>query len=129
MDEAAAREWDMVVLPGGLPGATNLNADARVHDLLKRTAQAGRHVAAICAAPQVLASAGLLDDRRATAYPGTLDPYKERVEVTAQAVVKDGKIITSTGPGTAMDFALELIEALAGREKRTAVETPLMRPA
>lgn len=129
LDEAVKRDWDMVVLPGGLPGATNLNADARVHEILKRTARGGRHVAAICAAPQVLASAGLLDNRRATSYPGTLDPYQDKVQVTSQAVVKDGKIITSMGPGTAMEFALALIEALAGQEKRDAVEKPLMRPA
>jgi 4-methyl-5(b-hydroxyethyl)-thiazole monophosphate biosynthesis len=129
LDEAGARDWDMVVLPGGLPGATNLNADARVHEILRRTAQAGRYTAAICAAPQVLASAGLLDDRRATAYPGTLEPFKEKVRVTAQSVVQDGKIITSMGPGTAMDFALALIEALVGKEQRDAVEKPLMRPA
>lgn len=127
LDEAIARDWDMVVLPGGLPGATNLNADPRVHDILRRTAQAGRHVAAICAAPQVLANAGLLDNRMATAYPGTLDAHKDRIKLASQAVVKDGKVITSMGPGTAMDFALELIEVLAGKEKRDAVEKPLMR--
>jgi 4-methyl-5(b-hydroxyethyl)-thiazole monophosphate biosynthesis len=97
--------------------------------LLKGQAAAGRYNAAICAAPKVLAAAGLLDGKEATGYPGALDPKNfPRVRITGRSVVRDGKIVTSRGPGTAMDFALELIEILAGPEKREAVEKPLMRP-
>jgi 4-methyl-5(b-hydroxyethyl)-thiazole monophosphate biosynthesis len=118
----------MIVLPGGLPGADHLNDDPRIRQLLQRTAAAGRYTAAICAAPKVLASAGLLDGRQATAYPGVLDRLNlPRTEVLQRAVVTDGHVVTSRGPGTAMDFALELIERLLGRPKRDEVEAALVR--
>ena len=88
----------------------------------------GKFVAAICAAPKVLANAGLLDGKVVTAFPGTLDPASfPAVRINSQAVVRDGNILTSRGPGTAMDFALALIEPLCGPEQRQAVETPLQR--
>jgi 4-methyl-5(b-hydroxyethyl)-thiazole monophosphate biosynthesis len=78
----------------------------------------------------VLASAGVLDGKRATGFPGTLDPKKfPRVGIATDAVLTDGRVVTSRGPGTAMDFALELIELLAGRNKRVQVEAALQRPA
>ena len=76
-------------------------------------AQQGKYVAAICAAPSVLAAAGLLDKRRATCYPTCLDEYPE-VNLQTDAVVEDGRLITSRSPGTAMDFALLLVERLIG---------------
>ncbi len=118
----------MIVLPGGLPGADHLNSDPRIHTLLKRLAAEGKYTAAICAAPKVLANAGLLDGRRATSYPGVLDKMNlTRVDVQLERIVVDGKIVTSRGPGTAMDFALELIEKLEGRAKRDQVEAGLVR--
>jgi len=97
--------------------------------MLTQAANAGRYVAAICAAPKVLASAGLLDKRRATSYPGVLDALNVPGMVYCEdAVVQDGKIITSRGPGTAMDFALVLIENLVGKDVRTRVEDGLQRP-
>ncbi len=123
-------EFDMVVLPGGLPGADHLNNDPRIHELLLRIHAAGNYIAAICAAPRVLARAGLLKGRQATSFPGGI-PLQDMagIDYREQAVVIDGNIITSRGPGTAMDFALSLIEILAGKEKRQAVEGPLQRPA
>lgn len=126
LDEALTHEYDMVVLPGGQPGTHNLMNDARILHLLKHMAEQERFVAAICAAPAVLAKAGLLDGRRATAYPGTLDDFP-KVKLLRDAVVEDDKIITSRGPGTAMDFALILVEHLAGHAKRVEVETGLQR--
>ncbi len=121
-------EFDMIVLPGGLPGSDNLDKDPRIHRLLHKIAGAGKFVAAICAAPKVLANAGLLDGRRATAFPGILEQIAvPEIRLCSDAVVRDGNVITSRGPGTAMDFALELIEVLAGKERREAVETPLQR--
>ncbi|MFP5505790.1 MAG: DJ-1 family glyoxalase III [Gammaproteobacteria bacterium] len=129
LDAVADRDFDMIVLPGGLPGADHLDRDPRVRDRLKRMAAAGRYVAAICAAPKVLASSGLLDRRKATSFPGVLDALDvPGLNYREEAVVQDGRIITSRGPGTAMDFALTLIENLAGQAKRDQVEAGLQRP-
>ncbi|HEX22760.1 MAG TPA: DJ-1/PfpI family protein [Chromatiales bacterium] len=129
LDEALRHDFDMIVLPGGLPGADHLDADPRIHSLLKDMAAQGKYTAAICAAPKVLASCGLLTGRRATAYPGTLEKL-DLPDTTKEpaAVVIDGQVITSRGPGTAMDFALALIETLLGRDKRNDVEIALQRP-
>ena len=128
LDTVLDEEFDLVVLPGGLPGATHLDEDARVHRLLKRHHAEQRYVAAICAAPKVLANAGLLNGRSATSYPGTvpMEEYPE-VDLLDAPVVVDGKVITSRGPGTAMDFALQLIELLAGKGTRDDVEKALVR--
>ncbi|HHZ87549.1 MAG TPA: DJ-1/PfpI family protein [Chromatiaceae bacterium] len=130
LDEVVDDDFDMVVLPGGLPGADHLNADARIHALLNRMADAGRYTAAICAAPKVLADAGLLDGHQATAYPGVLDGVAEpSFFLSSEAVVRDAAVITSRGPGTAMDFALTLIDVLEGADARQVVEDALVRPA
>ena len=129
LDAVQEQVFDLVVLPGGQPGSDNLEQDPRIRRLLERTADGGGYVAAICAAPKVLASAGLLDGKRATAYPGVLEGMaRAAVQLDPQPVVRDGRMITSRGPGTAMDFALELIELLVGREKREQVEAGLVRP-
>ena len=126
LDEAIERDFDMVVLPGGQPGTNNLKADSRIIKLVQHMAADARYVCAICAAPSVLATAGLLDGKRATSFPGALDAFPE-VSRQTQAVVEDGKIITSRGPGTAMDFALTLVERLVGKAKRDEVEAGLVR--
>lgn len=126
LDDALKGDFDMVVLPGGQPGTNNLKADARITALVQRMASADRYVCAICAAPSILASAGLLDGKRATSFPGSLDGFPA-VSRQAQAVVEDGKLITSRGPGTAMDFALTLVERLLGKTKRDEVEAGLVR--
>jgi 4-methyl-5(b-hydroxyethyl)-thiazole monophosphate biosynthesis len=129
LDEAMRRDYDMIVLPGGQPGATNLEADARIVALLRKMSASNKYTSAICAAPRVLAAAGLLDGKRATGYPGVLDTKSfPKVRIGNDAVVRDGYVITSRGPGTAMDFALALIETLSGKEKRDAVEQGLVRP-
>jgi 4-methyl-5(b-hydroxyethyl)-thiazole monophosphate biosynthesis len=118
----------MVVLPGGMPGAKHLKEDARILNLLKKMAGEGKYTAAICAAPTVLAEAGLLKDKKATSYPGFLDKMNlSDTQYVTDAIVRDGKVLTSRGPGTAMDFALALIEALSGRETRDQVEAGLVR--
>jgi protein deglycase len=128
LDEVLSRDFDLVALPGGLPGAEHLRDDARVQALLKRMAAAERYTTAICAAPMALAQAGLLTGKQVTAYPGVLEKLKMRETfIQPGAVVVDGKVVTSRGPGTAMDFALTLIELLVGREKRQQVEAGLVR--
>ncbi|MEK7991368.1 MAG: DJ-1 family glyoxalase III [Thiotrichaceae bacterium] len=129
LDVALQQDFDMIVLPGGLPGADHLNDDARIHQLLKDMAQQGKYTAAICAAPKVLGDAGLLADKKATHYPGALDATKlpSTQFLLEQAVVCDGKVVTSRGPGTAMDFALELILLLTDKATRDQVEQGLVR--
>ena len=126
LDEALTHNYDLVVLPGGQPGTRHLQADVRVLKLVQHMAQQGKYVTAICAAPSVLASAGLLDGKHATSFPGSLDAFPQ-VVLKSDAVVEDGKLITSRGPGTAMDFALILVERLMGKEKRLSVEAGLQR--
>lgn len=128
LGDALGQEFDMIVLPGGQPGATHLGQDERVTGLLQQMARAGKYTAAICAAPGVLAQCGLLEGRRATGFPGTLEAGNvPGLDYVDDPVVIDGKVITSRGPGTAMDFALQLIELLAGAGKRREVEAGLQR--
>jgi 4-methyl-5(b-hydroxyethyl)-thiazole monophosphate biosynthesis len=127
LEQALKQNYDMVVLPGGLPGADHLNDDSRIHEVLKNMRDQDRYVAAICAAPKVLAGAGLLAGRKVTSYPGVLDGVRG-IDYSSDAVVTDQKVVTSRGPGTAMDFALTLVELLAGAGKRNEVEAALQRP-
>src|SRR5262245_2302943 len=124
----AEQDFDMVALPGGIPGAEHLKKDPLVTDLVRRMHGKGRPVAAICAAPMVLEVAGVLDGRRATSYPGFLADAA-KTQVVGDAVVVDGGVITSRGPGTALDFALTLVEALEGTATRRAIESRLERAA
>ncbi len=129
IDQVMDQDFDMIVLPGGLPGADHLRDDARIQQLLKHMAAANKYTAAICAAPRALASAGLLDNKNATCFPGSLDGSPiGNMKFIDKPVVVDDKVITSKGPGTAMDFALTLIEQLEGKVIRDAVEKELQRP-
>jgi 4-methyl-5(b-hydroxyethyl)-thiazole monophosphate biosynthesis len=126
LDAVLDDDFDMIVLPGGQPGTNNLKADQRIIALLQKMARQGKYVAAICAAPSVLATAGLLDGKQATSFPGALTPFP-KVKQQHAAIAEDGKLITSRGPGTAMDFALTLVERLVGATKRQEVEAGLQR--
>lgn len=128
LDEAMHHAYDMIVLPGGMPGSEHLKNDGRILALLQRMAAAGQYTTAICAAPMALYAAGLLEGRRVTSFPGVLDALPGSHRYSDDAVVVDGRIVTSRGPGTAMDFALTLVELLAGKAKRDQVEIELVRP-
>ena len=127
LDEALSQEYDMVVLPGGGPGSDRLDADDRIRDLLVKMANSEKFTAAICAAPKVLNNAGLLKGKAATCYPGVLGNLDLPGLDTKQSVVQDGKVVTSRGPGTAIDFALTLIENLIDSKTRNDVEAGLVR--
>lgn len=111
LDDVNAGAFDAIVLPGGQPGTNNLNADQRVHALLKEFAAKDKLIGAICAAPIVLAAAGLLEGRRVTCYPSYSGRLNGGIYENAP-VVCDGSIITSQGPGTAIPFGLALASRL-----------------
>ncbi len=123
----ALNTFDMVAVPGGMEGATVLRDAASFIAYLKHIHESGRLVAAICAAPMVLGRAGLLDGRRFTAYPGVVDPKQFPGSVyTGNAVELDNTIVTSRGPGTALEFALTLLELLTDMDIRDKVEKALV---
>jgi len=128
IDSVLGVEYDMVVLPGGLPGADHLRDNINVQNILKTHSLKGKLVGAICAAPKALAEAGLLENKTATGYPGVLQSLElKNTRVKDSKIEIDGNVITSRGPGTAMDFALTIIELLEGRNKRDEVEKGLVR--
>lgn len=114
-DEVDFDEYDYVVLPGGLPGTTHLRQDQRVCDLVTEFA-ATRHVAAICAAPSILGELGLLVGRRATCFPGFEKSFPAGTYAGEKTVVVDGNIITASGMGQALPFALAVLEDIAGEK-------------
>jgi len=129
LDTVVNDEFDMLLLPGGQPGTSHLNADSRIHALIRRLNKADKFIAAICAAPLVLAESGVLNGKRVTCYPGTLDAETwTEIHICDDAVVIDNNVLTSRGPGTAMDFALAIIELLTDKATRDQVETGLVRP-
>lgn len=112
LDAVAHQSFDAVIVPGG-PAVAALRQDERVLSLLRRHASAAKILGAICAAPLVLAEAGLLEGRRYTGH-ASIAPSLPAL-VTTQAVVVDGRLLTSRGAGTAVHFGLALVEALVGK--------------
>ncbi len=118
---------DMVILPGGMPGAANLDGSDIVADTLARAAQNSAYLAAICAAPMVLGHKGYLTGKRATCFPG----FEEELlgaTVASEGVVRDGRIITARGMGVALDFGLALVEALKGEEVAASLRAAIQAP-
>jgi 4-methyl-5(b-hydroxyethyl)-thiazole monophosphate biosynthesis len=118
LEDIQNEEWDMVVLPGGVPGSPNLANDHRVIQILKSSAEKGKYTTAICAAPAVLEKAGLTEGKNVTAAPSWADQMTS-AHYTGARVEEDGLIITGKSCGTAMEFAFRLVEVLFGK---TAVE-------
>ena len=114
---------DGIVLPGGNPGYKNLGNSDRVKKVIDLFAKHGKVVAAICAAPAVLAEMGLLKDKRATIYPGM---EKNLDMPRGEKVVVDGNFITSQGPGTAMEFSLKIVEHFMGKQKSDLLRQQLV---
>ena len=118
VDEQGAK---MIVLPGGLGGVEAISADERALGLVQRCADRGAYIAAICAAPTILARLGLLDRRKAVVYPGMEDQMLSAVVQPGKAVVVDGHLITGEAAGSAFDFGLKLVETLTDKETAEAV--------
>lgn len=119
-NEYDIQDADMVVLPGGMPGAQNLRESKQVEEALLSFDKQGKWIGAICAAPFVLGELGLLNGRKATCYPGFESHLKNAV-YTGQRVETDGHIITGNGPSSALPFALRLLSALTNEETAKSV--------
>lgn len=120
IDEADTAGCEMIIFPGGMPGTINLKKDRRVTDIITAFAKdSNKTIAAICAAPMILGGLGILKGKKATIYPGMEDGLTG-AEPCEDKVVTDGNIITSKAPGTAMEFALELLAVL--KDKAIAEE-------
>ena len=113
IDELDYSAMDMIVLPGGMGGVSSILACPAALDAVRYAWENGRYVAAICAAPTVLAALGITDGRKATCYPG-LEVRMGSADMQGTATVADGKLLTGAGPGTAIDFGLLLVRALKG---------------
>lgn len=116
----------LLVLPGGYPGYENLEKSAEVKSLLRRAAEAGKEIAAICGAPSVLGKLGLLAGRSATCYPGMEQLLN--CSVLTDPVVEDGPFITSRGAGTALAFALALVARVVSPEKAAEIRAGIVMP-
>jgi len=118
LDEVHESDFDMIVLPGGQPGTNHLRADPRIRRIIEDLWCRNGRVAAICAAPGVLAAYGVLDGRAATSHPVVRDEVAPRAgQYREERVVVDGPVVTSRSAGTAMEFAFKLVEILCGPEK------------
>ena len=118
-------EFDLVVLPGGQPGTTNLQNNETVKAIVQNMYRSRKQVAAICAAPTILHSAGILKNAVATSHPSVRDQLND-IDYSEERVVVDGNIVTSRSPGTALEFSLKLVEILFGRERMDIVNQGVM---
>ena len=125
LDEVKEESFDMIVLPGGQPGVDNLRKDQRVLDLLKKMKKSNKVIGAICAAPLALRDAGLISGVKLTSYP-SIEQDLSGSQYLSSRVVVDGNLVTSRGPGTAMDFALKLVELLLGKKQSEQVSQALL---
>jgi 4-methyl-5(b-hydroxyethyl)-thiazole monophosphate biosynthesis len=126
MSECVEETYDLIALPGGIPGAEHLRDSEDLVGLLRRHQQEGRQYGAICAAPAVvLQHHRLLEQRKATCHPSFVQ-HLENTDLVESRVVVDGNVVTSRGPGTALEFALKLVELLYGQEKAKGVAAPMV---
>jgi len=110
----------MIVLPGGMPGASNLNAHEGLKAQIVKFNNENRPLAAICAAPLVYGNLGILNGKQAVCYPG-FEKYLKGAEILSNPFVESGNVITGRGPGVAIQFALKLVEKLVSAEKAEAL--------
>ena len=116
LDRAVEDDFDMIILPGGATGTENLKKDERVTRIVEHHYSEGKYVAAICAAPTVLSNLGITAGKKVTSHPSVINELVHE-KYSEERVVVDGNIITSRGPGTALEFAFKIVEILFGKEK------------
>ncbi len=115
---------DMIILPGGMPGSTNLDESRIVDTALKVASKKGAYLCAICAAPMVLGKRGYLEGKKAICYPG-FEQYLNGAEISGEAVVRDGNVITAKGMGVALEFGLELVRAMKDSETADKIKASI----
>lgn len=115
---------DILLLPGGMPGSTNLNAHDGVRDAIRRQYESGKRVGAICAAPMVLGSLGILKGKRATCSPG-FEKYMTGAEYTGELFTVDGNIITGEGPAATLPYAYKILSFFIGEEKSRVLQAKM----
>jgi len=123
------RDWDMVVLPGGLPNAHLLRDDDNVKAIVERLCSERKSIAAICAAPTALAAYGTTAGKRVTSYPSCqseMEALQPSSVYVSEAVVEDDFLVTSRGPGTAIEFALRLVARLCGEQKSAEIRASIV---
>ena len=125
LENVVDSDFDMLVCPGGLPGADNLENCKGVVSMLNRGVNEGKFLAAICAAPKIFGRYGIVNDKKATCFPGFEDKLIG-ADTKTDRVVRDGNIITSRGIGSAMEFALALGEVLCGKEKAEEIRKKML---
>ena len=113
-------EVEGIILPGGMPGADNLNNCADVQKAIDFCAQKGKMISAICAAPFILGDKGLLNNKKATCFPG-FEEHLKGADIIGEGVVKDGNLITAKGAGVAWEFGAEIAAAIVGEEKSKSI--------
>ncbi|KAL9236461.1 hypothetical protein vseg_011130 [Gypsophila vaccaria] len=129
IDGCTQTQYDLISLPGGMPGAVTLKDCHTLKNIVEKQAAEGRLHAAICAAPAVaFGSWGLLKGLKATCYPAFMDQLSTSAIAVESRVQQDGKVVTSRGPGTSMEYGVALVEQLYGKEKADEVEAPLVMP-
>lgn len=124
-DKDIALNGKMIILPGGGVGTENLKNNENIIEILKHFSKNNKNISAICAAPHILGINGILKGYKSTCYPG-FEKYLEGAEIIDNNVVHDKNIITSKGPGTSIDFALEILKTLKGEDCKETVRKGLI---
>lgn len=125
-DIASFEDADMLMIPGGMPGSTNLNEHEGVRQALIAQHKAGKRIGAICAAPMVLASTGILEGKKATCYPGFEQYFGENTEYTDTLFQEDGNVITGEGPAATLPYAYKILSYFVSKENVAALQDGMM---
>lgn len=124
-EDTTYEDANLLILPGGMPGTINLQSHEGLRNLLLNHAQKGEAFGAICAAPRILGSLGLLANKEATCYPGN-EGYLENATLSEYMVVQDGTVVTASGAGVACEFGLQLVQLIKGEQAAEAVASKML---